>query len=351
MHLEEQYADTLCREIEHSLAVDGPDQGLSSVFYGGGTPGLISPGTLARIHSMLVQNAGLASGAEVSLETTPHAISAEKVQSWLDIGINRISIGIESLHDGELKAMGRDHSRLQALTGVEIACRGGFDNVSLDLMYALPTQTAQSWERTLDDLLELAIRFPQIKHVSAYGLHIEVNAPLLLRYPRDCSAYPQDELFEAMYEMLVTKLESSGFMQYEVSNFAAAGYQSAHNLAYWRNCEYYGFGVSAHRYLNGVRSSNWRSLARYMRDWKGLETREEIDEATRLREAIMLGLRMRAGIDLDALARQFNVDLRQKLARPLDKFIAGGFVEFDCGLLRITPRGFPVSNSIIADLI
>ncbi len=350
-HLEDEYANILCDEIERKLKADPPQQGLKSIFYGGGTPGLIKAETLARIQQTAVRLAKLAADAEVSLETTPHAITADKVHRWLDCGLNRISIGIESFQDSELKAIGRDHTREQALEGVTTACDEGFTNVSCDFMYSLPTQTIESWRTTLDDFLQLARQFPQIKHVSAYGLHIAINAPLLTRFPKNSPHYPTDESFEGMYEMLVAKLESAGFIQYEVSNFARPGFESIHNLAYWLNAEYYGFGVSAHRYIGGVRSSNWRSLARYMRDSDGCETHEQIDAATRLQEAIMLGLRMRAGIDLDAFAAEHGVDLMQSARKPIEKFVDGGFLEIQQGRLRITSRGVPVSNGIIAELI
>ena len=199
---------------------------------------------------------------------------------------------------------------------------------------------------------EIARQFPQIKHVSAYGLHIANNAPLLTRFPKNSPHYPTDESFEGMYEMLVTKLESAGFIQYEVSNFARPGFESTHNLAYWLNAEYYGFGVSAHRYIGGVRSSNWRSLASYMRDSDGCETCEPIDAATRLQEADHIGIAYaRWNNNLDAFAAEHGVDLMQSARKPIEKFMDGGFLEIQQGRLRITSRGVPVSNGIIAELM
>ncbi|HEY9773308.1 MAG TPA: radical SAM family heme chaperone HemW [Planktothrix sp.] len=348
-HLEDEYGATVVSEICQRLS--GDKSQLASVFYGGGTPGLVKPETIESIQKSLTERAPLQAGAEVSLETTPHSITESKARDWLALGINRLSIGIESLQDDELQAIGRDHTREQALAGVERACRAGFTNVSCDFMYALPTQKLSSWRHTLEQFAALADQYRQIKHVSAYGLHLANNSPLFSRFPKESPSYPDDEAFEGMYDLLVQTLESQGFYQYEVSNFARPGFQSAHNLAYWQNKEYFGFGVSAHRYVGGVRSSNFRSLARYMKDCLGDETREEIDEATRLREAIMLGLRMRAGIDLAAFEREFGFDLLQKNRRPLEKLMGGGFVELADGHLRITHRGVPVSNSIIAELI
>jgi len=351
-HLEDQYGEIVCEEIRLRMGNGSarPPE-LASIFFGGGTPGLVKPETLTRIKDTLIEFVPLAPKAEVCLETTPHAISSAKAHQWRASGINRLSIGIESLQDDELRSIGRDHTRDQALQGLEAACCAGFSNVSCDFMYALPTQTLESWKITLAEFIELTQRYPQIKHASAYGLHLAQNSPLYSRFPRGSSSYPDEELFEQMYFALVDRLESEGFQQYEVSNFARPGFESVHNFAYWNNSEYLAFGVSAHRYVGGVRSSNWRSLKRYMKDCLGDETREAIDLATRIREAIMLGLRLRSGVDLAAFETEYGYSLTDSLHKPLAKLQSGGFVEVAGGKLRITSKGVPVSNSIIAELI
>jgi oxygen-independent coproporphyrinogen-3 oxidase len=350
-HLEDQYASVVCEEISARLKDATGKKRMQTIFYGGGTPGLVKAETVGRIHERLVQESGIDQSAEVTIETTPHAITADKVGDWMQIGINRISVGVESLQDSELKAIGRDHTRAQAYEGVRLACMNGCENVSCDFMYALPTQTLVSWQSTLADFVSLAREFPQIKHVSAYGLHLANNSPLFSRFPKTSDAYPSDETFEQMYQTLVETLANAGFHQYEVSNFCKDGFHSTHNLSYWQNAQYYGFGVSAHRYVQRIRSSNWRSLARYMKDFLGDETTETIDAATRMREAIMLGLRMRSGIDLGQFQTEFALDLVLARKKPLEKLLALAFVEIRDGRLRITQKGVPVSNSIIAELI
>lgn len=349
-HLEDEYTNVLCAEIEQRLA--GVDvQALETVFYGGGTPGLVKPETIARIQSCIRHCTGISSSAEVSLETTPHSITKEKASRWLGAGINRISVGIESLNDDELRNIGRDHTQAQALSGVDAACAAGFENVSCDFMYALPTQTLESWRQTLEHFVELANKYTQIKHVSSYGLHLANNSPLFSRFPKGSESYPADEVFEQMYQTLVETLSAAGFFQYEVSNFARPGFESSHNMAYWKNHEYYGFGVSAHRYVGGVRSSNWRSLARYMKDYMGDETKEIIDAETRVREAIMLGLRMRKGIELATFAREFGYDFSERHAKAIAKLESGGFIVCEDGHVRITDKGVPVSNDVICELL
>ena len=349
-HLEDEYCSVLQEEIKSRLAESPERPSVLSIFYGGGTPGLIRAHNLAAIHNCLIEEIILEESAEISLETTPHSITAEKAESWLKTGINRLSIGFESLQDNELKAIGRDHTRQQAIDGLDTAVRAGFRNISVDFMYGLPTQSLASWKDTLSQFAELVDRYEQIRHFSAYGLHLAGNSPLFFKFPKESAEYPSDELFEEMYNCLVETAHHCGFSQYEVSNFSKPGFHSRHNMSYWNNSEYLAFGVSAHRYVGGVRSSNWRSLALYMRDPLGSETHELIDRETEVKEAIMLGLRLRDGIDLSHFSQTYGFDIRQKFNKQLDRLQEGGFVEISESRLRITQKGVPVSNSIISEL-
>ena len=344
--LSEQYTQTVINEIEGRLSAQPNDSKLRTVFFGGGTPGYVDPKQLGAIIHSLEQHTGLDADAELCLETTPQTITIEKCKQWQDFGIKRISIGIESLNDDELNALSRGHTRDQALAGFETARAGGFENIALDLMYGLPEQTVESWMQTLDDLLAL-----QPEHVSAYGLTIAENSPLLMRYPRESSSYPDEDAFVELYDALVEKCTAAGLPQYEIANFAKPGFESKHNLTYWQNKEYLAFGVSAHRYYQGTRSSNFRSLKRYMREFLQDETSEIIDSPTRLKEAIFLGLRLRKGINLKNLAIDFGVDLTVSRSSELAKLSDGGFVEIEGDNLRLTQRGVLVSNSVLSELI
>jgi oxygen-independent coproporphyrinogen III oxidase len=348
-HLEDEYCTILCDEISQRLKLLPVSQQLGSIFYGGGTPGLIAPANIERIQKHLLSLLTLAPSAEIELETTPHAINSSKAAAWLEMGITRLSIGVESLLDDELQSIGRDHTRAQAYAGIQTAIDAGFQNINCDLMYALPTQTLETWHASLQDLLDLAQANPAIKHISAYSLHLDGNSPLFSRFPKDSSAYPNEELYEKMYESLIKMTAAYGFEQYEVSNFCRPGHHSKHNLSYWNHTPYLAFGVGAHRYVDNTRSSNWRSLARYMKDPLGNETEELITGDTRIREAIMLGLRMRAGIDLERFQATYGLDLAHKFAREIEKLIGGGFLQLNGKMLSITDRGVPVSNSIIAE--
>ncbi|MBS1952990.1 MAG: radical SAM family heme chaperone HemW [Cyanobacteria bacterium SZAS-4] len=349
-HLEDEYCQIVCREIEQRDASSSAQRKLDSVFYGGGTPGLIEVSNLSLIHSQLTEKFGTSVDCEINLETTPHAITPEKVKGWREIGVNRLSIGVESFQDDELKAIGRDHTRAQAYDGISAALENGLDNISLDFMYGLPTQTVDSWKDTLHQLFELADRHPQICHFSSYSLHLANNSPLYSKFPKDSPQYPEDKSHEEMFLLLVQMAKEAGFQHYEVSNFCKPNHQSRHNLSYWNNSDYLAYGVSAHRYLGGVRSSNWRSIGVYMKDFLGDETSETIDTETRMREAIMLGLRLRSGLDLNNFEHDFGINLREKFKRQIERLLDGGFVEIVNERLRITDRGVLVSNSIISEL-
>lgn len=348
-HLEDEYCQIVCCEISKRDVSNLEGTALDSIFYGGGTPGLISISNLAKIQDQLRNKFGLSANCEINLETTPHAITSDKLQGWKELGVNRLSIGVESFQDAELKAIGRDHTRAQAYEGIEQAFAHGLDNVCLDFMYGLPTQTIESWTNTLEQLFALTERSQQIKHFSAYGLHLSNNSPLYSRFPKDSPLYPEDKIHEEMFLTLVKMASKAGFQHYEVSNFCRPGNQSRHNLSYWNNSEYVAYGVSAHRHVAGVRSSNWRSIAAYMKDYLGNETSEVIDPETRKREAIMLGLRLRSGLDLTSFESDFGVKFLENYRSQVEMLTSLGLVELVDRRLRITDHGVLVSNSIISE--
>ncbi len=352
-HLTDEYQQVVLKEIDQRLNALGEkrslkEERLKSVFFGGGTPGLVDPAVLESLLTRLFSHIETDDDCEITIETTPHSITRDKAEEWKRLGINRISVGVESFLDEELKSMGRDHFRREAFQGLELACKSGVSVVGLDLMYGLPTQTVESFKSSLDTALEFAGRFENLVHISAYGLHLADNSPLYSRFPRGADAYPGDSIYVEMFELLVETLEGAGFEHYEVSNFSRPGWQSRHNLAYWMNAEYLAFGVSAHRYLDGVRTSNWRSLKRYMRDWMGDETVDVIDEKIRLREAIMLGLRLRRGIELSEFERLHGFDLTERFSKEIAGFTAAGVMDVKDGRLFLTRKGVPVSNSVIS---
>jgi len=320
---------------------------LETVYYGGGTPGYIPAEQLAVIHEALKRHVGVAADAEVTIETTPKCVTETKARLWRQIGVNRISIGVESLSDAELSAVGRGESAGQARAAISTARQAGFDNVSCDLMYGLPTQTQESWTATLNELTALPV-----EHISAYGLTLAERSPLKRRFPDDSPDNPGEELFAQMYERLVTTLDGAGFSQYEISNFSRPGFASRHNLRYWQNDEYLAFGLSAHRYVGSVRSANYRSFSSYMSDPLGAEFEEVIDADTCLREGIFLALRTRAGLDPVYFSERYGVDVRLRYREVIERLSQAGLLEQDGdGWLRLTQKGVLVSNLAMSEFM
>ena len=352
-HREKEYFDSLSQEIAARLESVKSPVSLTSIYFGGGTPGMVPTHYLAEVLAQLEHSVEDKRTLEICLETTPHSIckNKEKLDEWRGLGVSRLSIGIESFNDEELRSIGRDHTREQAIEGLELALNSKIPTVSIDFMYGLPTQTLSSWEATLDEALDYARRFEKLRHISAYGLQLAEKSPLYSRYPKDSDSYPDEELFTRMLFLLMEKLTGVGFVHYEVSNFARPGYQCGHNSTYWRNEPYLAFGVGAHRYVDGVRSANWRSFNKYVRDFLTDEYYEPIDSETRIKEAIMLGLRMRTGINLDEFASSYSFRLEEKCELPIKRLVEDGFLCMNESNLSISDKGLPVSNSIIVELI
>lgn len=345
---QDEYLARLLAEMDETFQNRPQETEIKTVFYGGGTPGLSPLLHMRAIQEKIKSYLPLAQDAEVTMETTPHAISREKAEGWLDIGINRLSVGIESLNDFELKAMGRDHSRAEAYAGIEAAHQAGYKNICLDLMYGLPEQTLESFQRSLDEIVSLSQSYA-VQHVSAYGLEIAVNSPLLRRYPRESPSYAGEDEFVSMYKTLVATLSSAGFAQYEVSNFAKEGFQSRHNITYWENKPYYAFGVGAHRYVDGVRSANSKSFNKYMRNEEG--TAESVDAQGQVLEAIMLALRMVKGLDVQEFQKRYGVNLLETQQKEIALLTEEGLLSLSDGQLSIPSQAMPVMNSIISRLI
>ena len=345
-HLSSKYCSTVCLEIEKRLKTTSNSCPLGSVFYGGGTPGLIDPALIGQIHHKLVLSLGMAGDAEITMETTPQSITYEKACAWLELGINRLSVGVQTFNDDELSNIGRNHTAQQALEGLNVARAAGFTNIGIDLMYGLPTQTKVSFLETLKQALDLG--FP---HLSAYGLTIADNTPLLIRYPRASASYPSESDYVFMYEKLTEMAKAYGLERYEISNFAKPGFESKHNLSCWEGGEYFAFGVGAHRFVDSVRSANWRSFARYMKEWYLEETKEVIDQETKIKEAVLLGLRKAKGINFAEFKDKYGVDLQKVHAGTIAKLTDGGFLEADPQFLRLTVKGVLVSNLVISELI
>ena len=312
-----EYADAVIRNLERY------DEPFGSVYFGGGTPILLAP-----YLKEITEHVRIESGAEITVEANPCMCVPKTLEELRAAGVNRLSIGVQSLNDGELSALGRRHTAVQAEQAVLAAKSAGFDNISADIMLATPKQTEKSLSETIDRLVSLPIA-----HVSAYLLKIEPNTPFGKNPPE--LSLDEDETAE-LYLSAVSDLAAAGFAQYEISNFAKNGFESRHNLIYWRREEYLGIGPAAHSFYNGKRFAVPRDIRKFI----GSPVQDEAvtdGSPDETEERIMLGLRLTEGIP-------------EELWKPHEKrlrFIPREYYTIKNGRLSLTPRGFLLSNEII----
>ena len=316
---------------------------VDTVYFGGGTPSYLGPDCLCRLLDAVFQSYRVAPGAEITLEANPDsAQDISALRQLHDAGFDRLSLGMQSADDAELRHIGRVHTHAQTVRAVENARAAGFDNLSLDLIYGLPEQTMTRWQANLDAALALA---PE--HLSCYGLKVEEGTPLFAQ--RERFALPDDDAQADMYLYAVAALEEMGYAQYEISNFARPGRESRHNLKYWRMQEYAGFGPGAHSDFGGVRYGYVRDLDGYIAGKLILAESETGETLARDYEYVMLSLRTAAGID----RRTFENRYRQRfdpMERLFVQYGQAGLAARTEGGWRLTPKGFLVSNSIIVAL-
>ena len=309
---------------------------LKTLYFGGGTPSLIPIELLKKVISKfkLIEN------AEVTLELNPDDATQEYLDGLKQIGINRLSIGSQTFDDEILKLIGRRHNSAQIVETISMAKNAGFDNISVDLIYGLPTQTLEKLSFDLEKFLELGIQ-----HISTYGLKVEADS----FWGKNPPNVPDDDIQADMYELINQKLEQNGFFRYEVSNFAQKGFESRHNLNYWDNNEYYGFGVAAHGYLDGARYSNFTTLEEYLEKPSTHEIGHILSEEEKLEEEIFLGFRKTEGIDCERIKEKFNIDFETKYADILSQY--SDFIERTEKGFALNLKGVLVSNVILAEFV
>ncbi len=327
LSLTEAYTEAAVRNLK--AAGDAYD----TVYFGGGTPSLLTPKQIDRILSA----ACVAADAEISMECNPNSVDTDYLREIKAAGINRLSLGIQSLDDGELAALGRLHTSSEAVNAILSAEKAGFRNVSADLMLAVPCQTSASLERTLKGIVKLPL-----EHISAYMLTIEKTTPLA-RSEALLKNIPNEDETADMYLTTVHRLADAGFEQYEISNFARSGYECRHNLKYWRCEEYLGIGPGAHSFLAGERFYCPKDVKGFISE--PLQERISLGSGGESAEKAMLALRLtKEGLPLTDVGDS----LTEKRAEPL---IKSGLVKKEKGALKLTPEGCLVSNEIICRLV
>ena len=354
------YVEQLCREIKMTSASGFP---LETVFFGGGTPSLLSVEQLEKILQVLDGHFGISAGAEISMEMDPGTFDKQKLQGYCSLGINRISLGVQAFQDELLKLCGRSHSVKDILTAVELICQVGVPRFSLDLISGLPHQTIKQWQESLEMAVAIAPH-----HISTYDLVIESVTAFGRQYRPGTKPLPAEEIAVLMYRLARELLTEAGYEHYEISNYARSGCQCRHNRVYWENRSYYGWGMGAASYLNGVRFTRPRTRQDYYQ-WIASGCRIEnppTSDLDRLLETLMLGLRLSEGLSLASLKQKFGVAALERIWNCLHPYCQQGLVEIispdeglisdnnnlpESGRMRLSdPEGFLVSNTILADL-
>jgi len=322
-----------------------------TVFFGGGTPSLLTAREVHRILGHLRARLSPAEGAEVTAEANPESLSGERMLGLRQAGVNRISLGAQSFDDSELRLLDRLHSADLVARRVRELRRAGFRDVSLDLIYGLPGSTERSWSRTLDEALSLGV-----DHLSAYLLTLEPDVPLAARMGTPAVPAPADpELARAQYEILLAKTAAAGLRQYEISNFAVPGMESRHNQNYWASGDYLGLGPSAHSHRGERRWANPASMERYREALRAGRLPWEMEEVLTDRqvrqEKIFLGLRRVAGIDLAELLREMPEGVRPVFDQRVRRLLDHGLLLREDDRLRLHPRAYFVSDAVFSELM
>ncbi len=359
------YVEALGSEIElwgHTLGRPR----VATVFLGGGTPSYLPAEDIASLMRGVGKAFDLQAGAEVTLEANPGDFASDKLKSYLDCGVNRLSIGVQSLDDRLLEMLGRRHSADDAVRSYQMALDAGFENVSIDLMYGLPHQSLQDWERTLKAAVDLAP-----PHISMYCLTLEEGTPMAQWAASGRIPEPDADLAADMYTMAEERLAEVGYGHYEISNWAVPRMESAHNLTYWKNGPYLGVGPGAHSYLAGYRFSNLTSPKEYIRFVGEHEERqaptqldsdtltampavsntESIDRRLEMGETMMMGLRLDAGVEDREFADRFGEPARAVFGDTVREMVEAGLLDAADGRLRLTPRGRLLGNEVFSRFV
>ncbi len=341
-----RYVEALCMEIRGT-----PGQGIiDTIYFGGGTPTTLRPSQLSTLIEACATRFDLSNDTEITVEANPGSVTPEALSDLLSIGINRLSFGVQSFDDSELQMLGRTHSAQEAREAIDAAYGAGFSNVSLDLIAGLPGQLPETWSRNVTEALAL-----RPEHISVYLLELYKDAPLQHRIEHGELKAIDDELTVSMYFELLERAASSGYDQYEISNWARPGYESRHNLKYWQGAPYWALGVSAAGYDGRTRWSNTRNIHDYLerieRGESPVAEQVPLSEDDLQSESLFLKLRLRDGVNLDSHKREFGVDVRSRYGEELVRLEEAGLIEFDDETMRITRAGKVLANEVFAAFV
>ncbi len=349
---EEEYVAALCAEMAHYAELDSWRGGeIQTIFFGGGTPSLFAARSIGRLLEAAAARWVVAAGAEITIESNPGTVDVDKLRSFRSAGINRVSFGVQSFHAHHLAALGRIHSADEARAAIRAARAGGFENVNLDLIFALPNQTLDEWESDLREGITLGT-----DHFSAYNLTYEEGTPFHAWRAQGKLSQLDDAVEESMFSRAQEILSAAGYVHYEISNYARPGYECRHNLNYWRSGAYLGVGAGAHSFTDtpSRRWSNEKNPARYValatRTGSACASTESLSPEQRRGEFVFLALRCRHGFRARDFESRFGAAFEQ-LFPHVARLVADGLIERVAESWRLTPRGLLFADSVFATFI
>ena len=346
------YVDALIAEMRLTRERIELSGGAPTLFFGGGTPSLLSPDQIGLVIQAARDMCGLAGNAEITIEANPESVDGEYLQALRATGVNRLSLGIQSQRRAGLQVLGRGHKAIEAGSAYQAARDAGFNNISLDFIFGWPGQTAEDWDADLATILEW-----QPEHVSLYSLIVEPSTPMASAVQRGILTVVDDDAVADFYEQAAAKLGGAGWQHYEIANWAReSGLRSRHNLIYWQNGHYFGFGAGAHSHLGTLRGSNVRLTASYIEAIQAgrrpLAMAETIDPATEMGETMMLGLRLLVdGVSASDFERRHGVSMTARYAAQITRFIEIGMLTWRGERLRLTEKGMLLANDVCGEFL
>lgn len=324
---------------------------VQSVYFGGGTPALYGPQRVKEILDLFRNsNMCLADDIEITLEANPESLTQEEVLAYKNGGINRMSIGVQSLHDPTLEILGRKHSAKKAIECIQMIHNCGIDNISIDLMYEVPKQSLATWKKTLEAIQQLPIT-----HLSLYNLTIEPHTSYYKKREEIAKQLPPDDVATEMLDCAINDLEAIGLERYEISAFAKPGYNSKHNSSYWLGTPFLGLGPSAYSFWNRERFQNVANLGKYCRalenNQNGIDFREKLPYPDNIKELLMINLRMMEGVNISQFEKKWGYSLPQESVEVLKQGTRDGFLTMKNGRYKLTQRGALFFDTFAAELI
>lgn len=345
--LQQRYVESLLKELRQRVKEVQPP--IETLYLGGGTPSLLNEILLHKLFDGIDEMVNLSHLAEVTMECNPDDLNDNYVQMLRSLPINRLSMGVQSFNDSELKFLNRRHDAQTAIQAIERCRKYGFDNLSIDLMYALPQQTKEGWRQSLHQAVAM-----EVEHISAYSLMYEEGSALSSKVERGLITPLSDEESVVLFDQMMDELAAAGYEQYEISNFAKPGYRSQHNSSYWRGVPYLGLGASAHSFDGQNRRWNLSHTLRYcdgVEQGEGYSDMEVLTESERFNEIIFTGLRTKEGVSLVLLKEHFPDEWVNSMLKEAQNAISNGLLELIDNSLQLTRAGIYVSDGLMSSLM